>query len=435
MTIFQQSTSLLLLAALVSLVGAQQIEQWPPSTQQTANVQSATVYPSSYAANGYTTETAVPWSSTSSCPFTRPVNGNAINIPPKYMWGWSTAGIQIVGYCGENAMQSAAEYYGNYFSQELVFRASGQTTTLTGGGGTIAGQQLLLGRNDDLVAAGLSLNYEQFDNTKATPQSTAFLAWVKTNIDLNRPVISGWFDPTLSDKDYDHIMPVVGYDSATPGGPITTLYYNSLLYLHTNKQTSFVQTREQCKATSGYKGAEYCLPSVTNYGITIMGNKYPGQYFAQLSVPFANEPDWGAVDGYYYKYNLNVGNGKPISDPISFNANLNVYGLTAGQKYSCVRYDTVASLPVNCNFLFGPYAARYDFTAAAAVSVVAVTGLMSNGSYMFRCMANSATPLTTCPSQPPIPSSFCKSSTSLSAALTVTPGLSFFFILILYLVL
>jgi hypothetical protein len=329
------------------------------------------------------TEQGLSWDVQGACPFERPTSGKIINIPPAYMWGWSSAGIQIVGYCGENSMQSAAQYYGNWFSQETVFRANGQSTVLSGSGGTVSGQQLLLGSNDHLVAMGLSLNYEQFDtNNVPTPHTPVFLNWVKTQIDLSYPTISGWYDPTLKDNEYDHIMPIVGYNATN--GVITQLYYNSLLYVQTNVQTDFVKSRAECNKSTGYSGTEYCLPSVQNFGIAITGNKYPGQYAAQLTVPFANEPDWGAIDGYYYNKTINVGTGDPISSPVSFSGTLNVFGLTAGKEYSCVRYDSVSSLPTNCDFLYGNHASRYDFVATQNVMAIIAHGLMSNGTYLFR---------------------------------------------------
>jgi hypothetical protein len=102
----------------------------------------------------------------------------------------------------------------------------------------------------------------------------------------------------------------------------------------------------------------------TTYSLS--GNQYPGQYHARFEPPWVNEPDYSPFNGWYYKYNneglyKDTGNGNQISDPIVFTGTLKVYGLQIGGSYSCVRYDSIDSLPTNCNFLFGGFGARYDF--------------------------------------------------------------------------
>ena len=49
-----------------------------------------------------------------------------LDIPPRYMWGWSPPGPPTAsGYCGSASVQSTALYFGNWITQMAVRDTSG----------------------------------------------------------------------------------------------------------------------------------------------------------------------------------------------------------------------------------------------------------------------------------------------------------------------
>ena len=72
-----------------------------------------------------------------------------LDIPPRYMWGWSPPGPPTAsGYCGSASVQSTALYFGNWITQMAVRDTSG---------GHDAAHSILLGRDEDLPTSGTSV--------------------------------------------------------------------------------------------------------------------------------------------------------------------------------------------------------------------------------------------------------------------------------------
>jgi hypothetical protein len=286
-----------------------------------------------------------------------------LNIPPREMWGWFD---NVDGYCGECSFQSVALYYGNYVSQEEVRYADGN-------------EELLVAVNDETAAKALRLDYEEWNYNQKTPQSTAFLAWVKKNIDAGVPVISGWYIREKSgtgDSDYDHIMPIVGYESS--GNSVSGIYHNDL-YLQSHTYTSYAElfaTRKGCSQSSAPKRPyDYCLPTDVDYGMAVFGNTDPNDetYHTILQVSSWTEPDWGEEDDIHDK-------------PTTIKVSATVYGLTAGVKYVILRFDDAKSLPkANTSFLKGSWSTQYPFTATGTTySYANFSTIQSDGTYFFR---------------------------------------------------
>jgi hypothetical protein len=154
------------------------------------------------------------------------------------------------------------------------------------------------------------------------------------------------------------------------GTTVSAIYYNTLFWGATTRMSPLVyKARADCVGSLTTLGSSYCLSGVAgsqeqNHGAAILGNMHPGQVFAQLTVSIANEPDLSAVDAFYYsgwmKFKGNTVNTfKSINAPVAFSGTLNVYNLTIGTKYACVRYTSVHAVPINCNHLGGQWDTRY----------------------------------------------------------------------------
>jgi hypothetical protein len=325
-------------------------------------------------------------------------------------------------------------------SLEQVFRANGGTTPLyadyrnqsAAPVGTALGVTVLVGIDQNFAntATGLGLNTDTFDDdTMPTPQSPAFLTFIQTSIDSGYPVVVGVHEAKLTDPQYDHIVPVIGYETNSAGN-VSVIYYNAHNYLHTVRNVDPVRTRAVCNSSDNvlgrgmYNGSQFCLPYENNFGAAVTGNLQPGSFAAQLVLPFSNEPDWGGIDGWYQGFNVPGSTRQSLAAPlVSFTAQLRVFGLTPGAAYTCVRFDSVVAVPSTCSFLDALYALRYDFVAPAAAVQFAVAGLHSNGTYLFRCVVPSLVAVASCnATQPPVPD-FCTGS-FLSAPVAVFPNVT-----------
>lgn len=285
-----------------------------------------------------------------------------LDIPARRMWGWGTG---LDGYCGECSFQSTALFWGNYFSQEECRYADGNS-------------ELLIAVNDETAAKALRLTYVSWNYKGKTPQENAFKKWVKDFIDQGVPVIAGFYERLNKggDSNYDHIMPIIGYmiDSK---GEITDFYHNDFYLKDTTTTSSDFETRSQCMQASAPKQPySYCLPTDIDYAIAITGIVDPNKetYRARLVVlNMWDEPDWGAEDKLHQK-------------PIQFDSELHVSGLKSGNKYTCLRFDDVKSLPVNGGFLTSSYDAAFPFIATSDNHVLPVASVLSDGTYFYRCV-------------------------------------------------
>jgi len=299
-----------------------------------------------------------------------------LDVPPRRMWGW---GAGMNGYCGETSIQSAGIFFGNYWSQERVRYADGN-------------EELLIGVNDVKAAKALKLDYEAWDyERKKTPQASEFLSWIKNHINQGHPVVAGWYEKQpRGDEDYDHIMPIIGYedvsrlvrdaDGKLVAVPTSTNIYHNDLYL---QETSITLGKDAFKSRKGCSQSkspvqpyDYCLPDEYDYGLAIKGNVDPNKetFRTFLTVSIWTEPDWGAEDKKHEK-------------PIQFTAFATVTGLTPGKKYALLRFDKADDLGDSKNFLQKKWAKKYEFVADSDTYVYEdLDPMMSDGTYFFRCV-------------------------------------------------
>ena len=253
------------------------------------------------------------------------------NLSPRRQWD------NAQGYCGETSIQTSALYVGAWLSQAVVRAA--------GGGSEI----LVCNEPKDCNVAGaldkLGLAFELFaDNALPTPQPAAFIALVKAHLDAGRPAIQCIYVNGGSDSDYDHIVPIVGYEDSSGDASAQSQRRNAsaqgqrLTFFDLEESTpekcifnvdfdSFINTRAGCNRGS----AEYCLPSKRDFAVSVTGPADPNGELArgvQVRVLVArwDEP--------------NVSAKKP-EPPATMFANVSLSGLTSGAQYSLLRYNRV----------------------------------------------------------------------------------------------
>jgi len=280
-----------------------------------------------------------------------------LDLPPRYMWG-NGEGDQT-GYCGSMAIQTMGIYYGNWFSQDKVRGTSG---------GTDGRHEILLGPTpDDPTSArhacttlGLNITHWPF-RTKRQPQVEAFLDWARDGLKLGQPLFVGVYVHGLGgdSQSYDHIIPMRGFDGDE------AVYVNNLMQNTTKRWTldsRYVTNRRGCDRL-GQPGSGFCLPSVVSYGIKVHGNNDPNSELLPVRLVMSQdwEPDYSKEDREKC-YTCVKG------PPAMLSATLKIWGLTPGQKYTLLRFDSPDALPKQGGFQAarGRAALAHDWTAEAA---------------------------------------------------------------------
>ncbi|MEI6764953.1 MAG: T9SS type A sorting domain-containing protein [Bacteroidota bacterium] len=261
------------------------------------------------------------------------------------------------GYCGEESIQMCGLYFGNYISQDVVR--------------TVAGGELLIGVNDVAALNAFSFNCEEWDfDNQVTPQYQNYLVWVKEHLYNYSPVIITVFVQGMSDPDYDHIIPAIGFNAATSNSysDADQLIFHDC-YAATPYTRSFVSMWDTRSMNGNGATYEYCIPKNVDYGCAVTGIKDPQSKCkpVRLTLNRWDEP--------------NVTLGEPAE---SMTATITIESLTAGQQYALLRYNNYTQVPAT------------DFNPAGAGSVVYFTAadstktlsdnFMSNTAVFYRCV-------------------------------------------------
>eukprot|EP00966_Prymnesium_polylepis_P006543 150130-Prymnesium_polylepis.2 len=190
---------------------------------------------------------------------------------------------------------------------------------------------------------------------------------------MGSPVITGLFWGVETDSNYDHIVPIVGYDASSEGG-MTAVYFNDL---HGNASVradidSFVATRRRCNRPERFGPGSFCLPQGTDYGVAVMGNVDDEKELrpARLTMDSWTEPDYSREDAQK-------------ESPTLLSATVTASKLAPGMRYAMLRFDTIASVP-RAVFLNATYAQKTEFAAMASTWAQRVE-FMSNSTQFFRC--------------------------------------------------
>jgi len=276
-------------------------------------------------------------------PFLTPeVDGDNIDMmldaPPRSMWG---QGEGTRGYCGETSFQTHGIFFGNWISSQIARNNAD-------------GIELLIGENDVKAATGLKFKFEAYPSDTKDDAGTEFVEWARAQIDLGNIVVHGFLDSD-GEKEYDHIMPIIGYKQ-DPEGKTLGLFYNDLYDATKSRYVcaeTDVLTREKCVTPDGKK-QKYCIPKETIYAIALQGNLDTASVLKRmkLTIPSVDEPDWGDEDKIFAK-------------PVDFNIGCVIVGLTKGLKYTVLRFESPTLVPSE-NFVESKaWTKSWQFTASS----------------------------------------------------------------------
>jgi hypothetical protein len=307
------------------------------------------------------------------------------DIPPRLQWEHN------YGYCGEVSMISAGLYYGQYASQYTARALASNETPQNR-----ERSQLLVGVNAAHAAARMHLAATVW-NTANERNTDAFLAWVKKNVLLDRPVIIGVYNneyrlyhntnPHSGDSEYDHVVPVVGVTSVGPGyNPRDTITFsdNGLWgpptpYLFTYRFASFQRDRVQANAKNG---PLYSLANDgRNYGIAITGVLDRDRETVPVRVATSVNYEKPAIG--------KQSNVRPKPMPLVLT--VTVWNLRPGTAYVLYRYDRFSSVP-DGRFNAGAARAsqRWAFRAGPSGQYVVTQRIMSDDVAVYRAVPATA---------------------------------------------
>jgi hypothetical protein len=277
------------------------------------------------------------------------------DIGPRYQWNHN------YGYCGEVSEISAGLYYGQYVSQYDARAAASDAPQ------NRYRSQLLLGVN--ALRAAENMHLRAIAPTGKFNRSTDdFLAWVKENVLLGRPVAIGIYmnqvrfygnrKPDAGSPQYDHIVPVIGIASYQPrdergyfADDVITFSDNGewsssrreAKYYFSYAFGAFQKTRREANAR---RGPIYSLTDDhRNFGIAILGVQDGDHETLPVRVTTSIK--------YEHPQIAQGSSERPRAEPIVLT--VTVSGLTPGDKYNLYRYKTLQSIP---NRGFNKYAAK-----------------------------------------------------------------------------
>jgi len=273
-----------------------------------------------------------------------------LNIKPRIQWPNNN------GYCGENSIQACGLYYGNYISEGLCR--------------TVAGSELLLYVNDTIALEAFSFTYKEWNPNATTPQYTSYLDWVKQYLYSKQPVIIAVYVSGMTDPDYDHIIPAIGFKATNVNSYTAT---DSLTYNSNFDTLPFTRVFSTVYATRAMAGNSapfpYYIPENVDYGVAVTGNKDPNHLTKPVHIDLDSNDE----------PNVSLG-----ANPCVLKAIITADSLTSGQSYALLRYNNYQTVP---SLSFSPAGANsvVYFTATATTKILADT-FMSNTAVFYRCV-------------------------------------------------
>jgi hypothetical protein len=279
------------------------------------------------------------------------------DIAPRYQWNHN------YGYCGEVSEISAGLYYGQYLSQYDARAAADHAPQ------NRYRSQLLLGVNALRAAETMHLRaIARSGGVDRSPDD--FLAWVKENVLLGRPVAIGIYmnqfrfygnrNPNAGSKEYDHIVPVIGIESSHPRDErgyfpddVITFSDNGewsssrrdAQYYFSYTLGAFEKTRRQANA---HDGPIYSLTDDhRDFGIAILGVQDENDETLPVRVTTSIN--------YEHPQIVQGSAKRPPPEPLELT--ITVSGLTREKKYNLYRYDALESIPDGA---FNKHASKAD---------------------------------------------------------------------------
>jgi len=275
-----------------------------------------------------------------------------LDIPGRLQWD------NADGYCGEESIQMIGLYYGNYISEDFCRTAAG-------------GEVLFGDDNGEDVLNSFAFNYDEWDYNASTPQYQNYLVWIKQELYRYHPVVITVYVQGMSDPDYDHIIPAIGFSSTD-----TTAFHNTdnLMFNDCYDSAYFTRTFQTMWDTRSMTGNgatyEYCVPKLVDYGCAVTGIKdlLHETKPVHLSVNRWDEP------------NVTLGEAA-----VTLNGTITIDSLTTGTKYALLRYNDYTTLPLS-GFSPANASSAVYFIASGNTQILYDT-FRSNKAVFYRCIA------------------------------------------------
>lgn len=282
-----------------------------------------------------------------------------LNIPPRIQWPNND------GYCGENSIQMCGLYYGNYISEGLCR--------------TVAGGELLIYVNDTIALNAFSFTYNEWNPNISTPQYTTYLDWVKQYLYNKQPVIITVYVSGMTDPDYDHIIPAIGFKAASVNSYSATdsLTYNSNFDTipFTRVFSTLYATRSGASNSAIYP---YYVPKDVDYGVAVTGIKDPTKVTKPVHIDLDSNDE----------PNISLGAAACI-----LRATITADSLTSGQSYVLLRYNNYLTVP---SIGFNPAGASSAiYFTATAITKTVIDSFMSDSAVFYRCVPYSMAGIST----------------------------------------
>ncbi len=282
-----------------------------------------------------------------------------LDIPPRIQWPNND------GYCGENSIQMCGLYYGNYISEGICR--------------TVAGGELLIYVNDTIALNAFSFTYVEWNPNLSTPQYTNYLDWVKQYLYKRQPVIIAVYVSGLTDPDYDHIIPAIGFHAMSVNSYTAS---DSLTYNSNFDTVPFSRVFSTLYATRSMAGNSatfpYYIPESVDYGVAVTGNKDPGKVTrpVHIALDSNDEP------------NVSLGAKACI-----LKAKITADSLTPGVGYALLKYTNYLKVPSTGFSPSNANSAVY-FTATSVTHTV-LDSFLSDSAVFYRCIKYTPTGIST----------------------------------------
>jgi hypothetical protein len=247
-------------------------------------------------------------------------------------------------------------YYGNYISEGLCR--------------TVAGGELLIYVNDTIALNAFSFTYSEWNPNAATPQYQNYLDWVKQFLNKRQPVIITVYVSGMTDPDYDHIIPAIGFYATNVNSYSST----DSLFFNTNFDTvpfkrifsSLYGTRSVANNSAPFA---YYVPQNVDYGVAVTGNKDPGHITKPVHIVLDSNDE---------------PNVSLSAQACILKATITIDSLTSGQSYALLRYNNYLNVPSTGFSPSGANSVVY-FTATTTTKTI-LDSFKSDSAVFYRCI-------------------------------------------------
>jgi len=351
-----------------------------------------------------------------SCVIEHSSNYTPINYTP-YLIPFATIAkrqqwIKNAGYCGETSFITSAMYYGMYMSQYDVRLYASPNNPPTNPSNTTPTQnqpsdQVLIGTNNDIVAAGLfKMNYSRWiDSPQTHNDVNAFLTWMQGYTSTGTPVISVLFEntallgtpPSTAQDEYDHIVSIISASTTSitfcDNGIVTPSAGEHVFNTNTNPMyfTYALPTAIRNRADSLASASEYSVPLLTgtyyNAAIALTGINTTETSLVRVQLT--------TTDDELTDMAFEGSNTRPPANDMTITVHM--YGLLPNTTYFLYQYKDYALVPT-ANFnqtyinLASPLIIKTVINSPSnpPIDTTLVLTIQSSDTAIFRCVPSTA---------------------------------------------